>query len=122
ATGALTLHGLTGRRGEAFLGGGIWNRGTWSCIRPLRIIPLVPKPGTMPSSHNDLRGHCHGVTPFFLPTRSAGHPIALRHVASHLAQTKRDPHNRASHAHQAQAFSRAQSVRGPDAKASLRVV
>jgi len=28
ATGALTLHGLTGRRGEAFLGGGIWNRGT----------------------------------------------------------------------------------------------
>jgi short chain dehydrogenase len=93
-----------------------------SCTRPLRIIPLVPKPGKMPSSHNDLRGHCHGVTPFLLPTRSVGHHMALHHVVSQLAQAKRDPDNRASHAHQAQAFPRVQSVHGPDAQASLRVV
>ena len=38
-----------------------------------------------------------------------------------LAQAKRDPASRASHAHhaQAQAFYRAQSVRGSDAQASL---
>ena len=37
------------RRAQSSIGPG-------SCIRPLRIIPLVPKPGKMPSSHNDLRG------------------------------------------------------------------
>ena len=84
------------RRAQSSIGPG-------SCIRPLRIIPLVPKPGKMPSSHNDLRGHCHGVTPFLLPTRSVGSPLALRHVASQLAQAKRDPNHHASHAHPAQA-------------------
>src|SRR5215471_9955653 len=60
-----------------------------SCTRPLRIIPLVLKPGKMPSYHNDLRGHCHGVTPFLLPTRSVGAHMALHHVASPLARAKR---------------------------------
>jgi hypothetical protein len=64
------------------------------------------------------------VHPFLLPTRSVGNHMALRHVASQLAQATRDPNNRASHAHQAQAqaFHRAQSVRGPDAQASLCLV
>jgi len=94
----------------------------WSCTRPLRIIPLVQKPGKMPLYHNDLRGHCHGVTPFLLPTRSVGAHMALHHVASQLARAKRAPANPASPAHQAQAFPRAQSVRGPDAQAALCVM
>src|SRR2546428_190922 len=76
----------------------------WSCTRPLRIIPLVLKPGKMPSYHNDLRGHCHGVTPFLLPTRSVGAHMPLHHVASQLARAKRAPATPASPAHQAQAF------------------
>ena len=74
-----------------------------SCTRPLRIIPLVLKPGKMPAYHNDLRGHCHGVTPVLLPTRSVGAPMALHHVAAQLARAKRAPVNPASPAHQAQA-------------------
>ena len=77
---------------------------TGACTRPLRIIPLVLKPEKMPSYHNDLRGHCHGVTPVLLPTRSVGAHMALHHVASQLARAKRDPANPASPAHQAQAF------------------
>src|SRR4030095_9430866 len=73
-----------------------------SCTRPLRIIPLVLKPGKMPSYHNDLRGHCHGIPPFLLPPRSVGAHMALHHVASQLPRAKRDPANPASPAHQAQ--------------------
>src|SRR4030095_3366935 len=74
-----------------------------SCTRPLRIIQLVLKPGKVPSYHNDLRGHCHGVTPVLLPTRSIGAHMALHHVASQLARAKRDPANPTTPAHQAQA-------------------
>src|SRR5262245_22846022 len=64
-----------------------------SCTRPLRIIPLVLKPGKMPSYHNDLRGYCHGVTPVLLPTRSVGaymdqrahmNEYALQHISVHM--------------------------------------
>src|SRR5215831_9786363 len=67
------------------------------------------------------RGQRHGFASFLLPTRSVGSPLALRHVASQLAQAKRAPTARASHAPQAQAQAcyRAQSVRGSDAQASL---
>ena len=61
---------------------------------------------------------------FFYQLALLAHHMALRHVASQLAQTKRDQDNRASHTHHAQAhpLHRAQSVRGPHAQASLRTV
>src|SRR5215813_180227 len=92
-----------------------------SCTGPLRIIISPPKPGTMPHLNPFWRGQGHGVTPVLLPTRSVGSHLALRHVAAQLAEAKRAPASRASHAHQAQAqaFDRAQSVRGSDAQASL---
>src|SRR5262249_29207625 len=59
------------------------------------------------------RGQGHGLTPFFLPARSVDNHMALPHVASQLAQTKRDQCTPASHTHHAQAhpLHRAQSVR-----------
>src|SRR4030095_10022570 len=90
-----------------------------ACTMVFKLGP--PKPGTMPQLNPFWRGGGHGVTPVVLPTRSAGSPLALRPVASQLAQAKRAPASRASHAPQAQAhaFYRAQSVRGADAQASL---
>src|SRR5262252_7728949 len=74
-----------------------------SCTGPLRIIISPPKPGTIPQLNPFWRGHGHGATPVVLPTRSVGSPLALRHVASQLAQAKRAPASPASHAPQAQA-------------------
>jgi hypothetical protein len=83
--------------------------------------PIGVKTGYNALISQQFEGHCHGATPVLLPTRSVGHSMALRHVASQLAQAKRAPASRASHTHQAQAqaFYRAQSVRGSDAQASL---
>src|SRR5262252_4825378 len=93
----------------------------WSCTSPLRIIVSPRKPSKMPQLNSFWRGQGHGVTSVLLPTRAVGHHMALRHVVSHRAPAKRDPDYRPSHAHhaQAQAFDRAQSVRGSDAQASL---
>src|SRR4029450_14086585 len=88
---------------------------------PLRIIPSAQKPGTMLHLTTLWRGHCHGLTPFVLPTRSVGGHLALRHVASHGGQARPARPTRVSEA-QAQAVHRAQSVRGLDEKASLRAV
>src|SRR4030095_1685145 len=52
----------------------------WSCIRPLRIIHSTPKPATMSPLHHHLRGHCHGTTSLFLPTRSRGAGVILPDV------------------------------------------
>src|SRR5207302_10723799 len=92
-----------------------------SCTGPLRIIISPPKPGKMPQLNPFWKGQGHGFTPVVLPTRSVGSPLALRPVASQLAQATRDLASRASHTPQAQAqaFYRAQSVRGSDAQASL---
>src|SRR5215467_13507081 len=92
-----------------------------SCMATLRIIHTTPKPRTMPHLNPFWKGQGHGVTLVLLPTRSAGSPLVLCHVASQLAQAQRDAASRASHAHQAQAqvFYRAQDVRGSDAQASL---
>src|SRR5215510_5030220 len=66
-------------------------------------------------------GACHGLATFLLPTRSVGDPMALRHVASPWVHAKPARPTCADQA-QAQAFDRAQSVRGPDPQASLCVV
>src|SRR5262245_26917506 len=92
-----------------------------SCTPLLRIIPSAQKPGTMPHLTTLWRGPCHGVASFLLPTRSVGDHLALRHVASHWVQARPARPTRAGQA-QAQVFSRAQSVRGPDPQASLCVV
>src|SRR5438477_6556801 len=92
-----------------------------SCTSPLRIIPSAQKPGTMPHLTTLWRGQCHGLASFLLPTRFVGDPLALRHVACHWVQARPARPTRAGQA-QAQAFSRAQSIRGPDAQASLCVV
>src|SRR4029453_8844715 len=70
-----------------------------SCTRALRIIISPPKPGKMPQLNPFWRGQGHGVTPVLLPTRSVGSHLALRHVASQLAQAKRDPAPRPTHTH-----------------------
>src|SRR5205814_6315724 len=95
--------------------------GEGSCTSPLRIIPSAQKPGTMPHLTTLWRGQCHGLASFLLPTRFVGDPLALRHVACHWVQARPARPTRAGQA-QAQAFSRAQSIRGPDAQASLCVV
>src|SRR5215467_4956979 len=74
-----------------------------SCMATLRIIHTTPKPRTMPHLNPFWKGQGHGVTPVLLPTRSAGSPLVLRHVASQLAPAKRDLASRASHAPHAQA-------------------
>src|ERR1041384_3859215 len=56
-----------------------------SCTTPLRIIPSAQEPGTMLHLTTLWKGHCHGLTPCVLPTRSVGGHLALRHVASHWA-------------------------------------
>src|SRR5215831_6826588 len=92
-----------------------------SCTPLLRIIPLAQKPGTMPLLTTLWRGSCHGLASFLLPTCSVGDPMALRHVASPWVHAKPARLTCADQA-QAQAFDRAQSVRGPDPQASLCVV
>src|SRR5215510_4927300 len=92
-----------------------------SCASPLRIIPSAQKLGTMLHLTTRWKGHCHGLTPCVLPTRSVGGHLALRYVASHGGQTKPARPTRVSSA-QAQAVHRAQSVRGLNEKASLRAV
>src|SRR5262249_32208317 len=95
--------------------------GCGSCTGPLRIMISPPKPGKRPQLTPFGRGQGHGVTPFVLPPRSVGSPLALRHVASQLAPAKRAPASHASPAPQAQAQAcyRAPSVRGSAAQASL---
>src|SRR5437763_11051893 len=92
-----------------------------SCTSPLRIIPSAQKPGTMPHLTTLWRGQCHGLASFLLPTRFVGDPLALRHVACHWVQARPARPTRAGQA-QAQACSRARSIRGPDAPACLCVV
>src|SRR2546427_13110818 len=96
-------------------------QGTWSCTSPLRIIPSAQKPGTMPHLTILWRGQGHGLASFLLPTRFVGDHMALRHVACHWVQARPARPTRAGQA-QAQAFYRAQSIRGPDAQASLCAV
>src|SRR5437016_11162429 len=81
---------------------------------------IGPKPGTMPHLTMLWRGQCHGLASFLLPTRFVGDHMALRHVACHWVQARPARPTRAGQA-QAQAFYRAQSIRGPDAQASLCV-
>ena len=95
--------------------------GKRSCTSPLRIIPLAQKPGKMPPSQPVLEGQGHGTASFFLSTRLMRSRVALRHVARHVVQAKPAHPTRASEA-QAQPLHRAQSVCGPDAKASLCAV
>jgi transcriptional regulator with XRE-family HTH domain len=54
-----------------------------SCAPTLLIIPSAQKPGKMPHLTTRWRGQCHGLTSVFLPTRSVGHHLALRPIASH---------------------------------------
>src|SRR5262245_45790076 len=99
-----------------------WESGLYgSCTPLLRIIPLAQKPGKMPLLITLWRGLCHGLASFLLPTRSVGDHMALRHVASHWVHARPARPTRAGQT-QAQAFYRAQSVRGPDPQASLCVV
>src|SRR5215475_10504034 len=51
---------------------------TWSCTRPLRIIIAPRKPGTIPSFHHHLRGHCHGTNPLFLSQKYVHMPRRCR--------------------------------------------
>src|SRR5215470_5561125 len=54
-----------------------------SCAPTLLIIPSAQKPGKMPHLTTRWRGQCHGLTSVLLPTRSVGHHLALRPMASH---------------------------------------
>src|SRR5205823_2690146 len=63
------------------------------------------------------RGQGHGLASFLLPTRLICSRVALRHVACHWVQSRSARLTRGSST-PAQAFHRAQSVRGPDAQAS----
>ena len=45
---------------------------------------FAPNPVKCPQLNPFWRGQGHGLTPFLLPTRSVSHPMALRHVASHV--------------------------------------
>src|SRR4030095_8766538 len=74
-----------------------------SCAPTLLIIPSAQKPGKMPHLTTRWRGQCHGLTSVFLPTRSVGHHLALRPIASHWVQARPDYPTRGSEA-QAQAF------------------
>src|SRR5262244_3764746 len=61
----------------------LWSYPQRSCASPLRIIPSAQKLGTMLHLTTRWKGHCHGLTPCVLPTRSVGGHLALRYVASH---------------------------------------
>src|SRR5262249_12738217 len=80
-----------------------------SCIRPLRIIHSTPKPATMSPLHHHLRGHCHGTTSLFLPTRSRGAGVRLPDALLAVAQRRRfpSPADRANHP------TRTQAPQGP---------
>src|SRR5215472_9643018 len=62
-----------------------------SCTRPLRIIIAPRKPGTMPSFHHHLRGHCHGTNPLFLPARARCTGVVLPHALWAVVQRRRCP-------------------------------
>src|SRR5215475_13857485 len=64
---------------------------TWSCTRPLRIIIAPRKPGTIPSFHHHLRGHCHGTNPLFLPARTRCTGVVLPHALLAVVQRRRCP-------------------------------
>ena len=52
-----------------------------SCPSSLRILPPLPKPGTMLPYHTLMRERCRDAAPCVLPTRDFGRPMALRYVA-----------------------------------------
>lgn len=51
----------------------------------LRIIPVASTPGKMSPFHTDVRGCCHGVASFFLPTRTDRTRMAVCHAPVCLA-------------------------------------
>src|SRR6266446_6338987 len=57
-----------------------------SCPSSLRIIRRPQNRVKCPHLTTLARGQCHGLTPFFLPTRLVGTPMALRHPACCLAK------------------------------------
>ena len=97
-------------------GGGAKSRATW-------VIHWPQNPVECPHLITLWRGLNHGLTSFLLPTRSIGTRVALRHLACRWV-SPRDSLSAASHTHPAQAhpLQRAQSVRGSDAQAPLRLV
>src|SRR5262245_31206475 len=93
---------------------------SWSCTRPLRIIPLPLNPATMPPLTMLERGHCHGFTPVLLPTRSVSPCVALRHAACcRVSPRGSDSTDSDAHHAQEQTIQRAETLSRPDAKASL---
>jgi transposase len=65
-----------------------------SCIAILRIIQITPKPGTMLHLNSCWRGQHHGLASCFLSDRLVRTPLALHHLAPHLAQA---PNGGSSH-------------------------
>jgi hypothetical protein len=51
-----------------------------SCTATLRLIPLPPKPGTMPHLSICGRGQRHGFTPFGFSARPVGTHLALHYI------------------------------------------
>src|SRR6266851_5318577 len=98
--------------------------GDWSCIRPLRIIHSTPKPATMSPLPHHLRGHCHGTTSLFLPTRSRSAGVRLPDALLAVAQRRRfpSPADRANHAIPTQALPGTPTVCWPDPATAVRPV
>jgi hypothetical protein len=98
-----------------------------SCIATLRLIPLPQNQVQCPHLSICGRGQRHGITSCFLSAHPLRTPLARRHLAPHPAQV---PGDGSSHANggaraphtPAPPRERAQTLRGPDAQASLCLV
>src|SRR5262245_54843652 len=90
----------------------------WWCTSSVRVIPPLPKLGTMLPYYTIVRGRCHDSAPCVLPARDPGTLVALCHTALRLAKPIRSVTSEASrtcaHHVQAQTLQRAQTLRGSD--------
>src|SRR6266487_3231103 len=98
----------------------------WSCPSWLRIIPPPQESGKMAPYYTIMRGRYHDSAPRLLPAGGCGTPLVMRHAALRLVKPRRGVTSAAGRTGalqvQAQTLQRAQTLRGPYAKTSMRRV
>src|SRR5215471_12709500 len=74
--------------------------------------------------HHHLRGHCHGINPLCLPTRSRGAGVRLPDALRAVAQRCRfpSPAERANHAIPTPTLQRTHTICWPDPATTVRPV
>src|SRR5438552_9243563 len=97
-----------------------------SCPSWLRIIPPPQESGKMAPYYTIMRGRYHDSAPRLLPAGGCGTPLVMRHAALRLVKPRRGVTSAAGRTGalqvQAQTLQRAQTLRGPYAKTSMRRV